>query len=576
MDQAHQPQVGHRRGRRSEATRYLCAAAHLDEAFRSRATQGLLSQPHRAVAPSYGIDVVPILRHCLSAQRRVITRDVVLSLILLVALLVVPAMAWPAWLLGLLIWGAFTMSSLRAGPGVARSLTGGRQWGCLGVTVMLAAMFALGWIAVVGLGVLTRAFAEAFYLLPLVFFGSRNAALVALGAITLIGIFPLLTFVTILTYRLMVHADIVDALQPEAFATREDPAAPAWALPRLDYLAEAQYGNVTYVAESTSRSPFIGSGVVDGFSSFAIPLVRHDDDRSQVFHAEQGDDAPADEALTAPALYERLRRSLAALGHPDTEHRLSGLSLQDRLYVNGRLRPTSEFLTPAPARPRYRVGSEIVEEVTDSERGQARRYLVVRVETWAGEVESSVFFYVAVRGDMLYVEYVETTLPPIAPRYHAIDSYERLTAWVVARQAAHSVVDLVRMAPGAPARLLWVAQQYVQRLRIERSAQRQARTRLAYDYGAQVSLRELGAAPPGWFAQFDAQEIQKVIVRRALGAIADSLAELGYDLMEFDARANVVINQSTTNLAGATIRDSHLATGSSSTLAAVARTTPRR
>lgn len=576
MDQANHPQVGHRRGRRSEATRYLCAAAHLDETFRSRATQGLLSQPHRAVAPSYGIDVVPILRHCLSAQRRVITRDIVLSLILLVALLVVPAMAWPAWLLGLVIWGAFTASSLRGGSGVARSLAGVRQWGCLGVALILAALFALGWVAVVGLGVLSQAFAEALYLLPLVFFGSRNAALVALGAITMIGIFPLLTFVTILTYRLMVHADIVDALQPEAFAAREDPVAPAWAQPRLDYLAEAQYGNVTYVAESTSRPPFIGSGVVDGFSSFAIPLVRRDDDRSQIFHPEQDDETLPDRALTAPVLYERLRRSLAALGHPDTERRLSGLSLQDRLYVNGRLRPSSEFLTPAPARPRYRVGSEIVDEVTDAERGNARRYLVVRVETWAGEVESSVFFYVAVRGDMLYVEYVETMLPPIAARYHAIDSYERLTAWVVARQAAQSLVDLVRMAPGAPCRLLWVAQQHLQRRRLERSVQREVRTRLAYDYGAQVSLRELGAAPPGWFAQFDAQEIQKVIVRRAFGAIADSLAEFGYDLMEFDARANVVINSSTTNLAGATISDSNLATGSASKLAAAIPTTPRR
>jgi hypothetical protein len=43
----------------SESTRYLCAAAYLDRGFANQVITKVLEGEHRAVAPSYGVDVVP-------------------------------------------------------------------------------------------------------------------------------------------------------------------------------------------------------------------------------------------------------------------------------------------------------------------------------------------------------------------------------------------------------------------------------------------------------------------------------------------------------------------------------------
>src|SRR5579875_154118 len=50
----------------SNATRYLCAAAYLDSGFANNAIEHLIAS-HRAVVPSRGIDLIPIMRHCLKA-----------------------------------------------------------------------------------------------------------------------------------------------------------------------------------------------------------------------------------------------------------------------------------------------------------------------------------------------------------------------------------------------------------------------------------------------------------------------------------------------------------------------------
>lgn len=314
-------------------------------------------------------------------------------------------------------------------------------------------------------------------------------------------------------------------------------------------------------------APYVGSGSIDWSASFAFPLRRsgaNTPNSDTGSDTGSGGESNGGGELRATDIYEALRSSLATLGHPNTpvERRFSTLKIQDRLYVNGRLRPDSPFLTPPPSRPLPRVDHRIIDEVSAQERGAARHYLVVRVATWAGEVETSLFFYAAVRGDMLYLEYTGTTLAPIAGRYHAIDSYERLTGLVLIKLLGKSLFDLIFVAPAAPLRLLQVGWQQLQRRKLQSALERETRRRLAFDYGSRLSLRELGAGQEGWFASADAAEIQKVIVRRAFGAVADLLDTRGYELLEFESRANVVINNSTTNLRGATITNSSLATGS--------------
>lgn len=71
----------------TETTRYLCAAAHLDEDFREYAIKNVFEEDHRAVGESYGVDIIPVAKWCYTARQRVYYRDLILFIDLLVLLL---------------------------------------------------------------------------------------------------------------------------------------------------------------------------------------------------------------------------------------------------------------------------------------------------------------------------------------------------------------------------------------------------------------------------------------------------------------------------------------------------------
>lgn len=75
----------------TEATRYLCAAAYLDREFADRIVERVLHERHRAVAPSYGVELHAVVRHCIAARRRNLVRALALTTLLLVGL---PLFVW--------------------------------------------------------------------------------------------------------------------------------------------------------------------------------------------------------------------------------------------------------------------------------------------------------------------------------------------------------------------------------------------------------------------------------------------------------------------------------------------------
>jgi hypothetical protein len=68
---------GDSRARRT--TRQLAAAAHLDPRFASRCVREVLKERHRAVAPSFGLDIATVLRHCVSARGRHLALGILLG-----------------------------------------------------------------------------------------------------------------------------------------------------------------------------------------------------------------------------------------------------------------------------------------------------------------------------------------------------------------------------------------------------------------------------------------------------------------------------------------------------------------
>ncbi len=78
---------GRPEGRPTNATRYLCAAAYLNPAYANQVIWELVAS-RRAVAPSVGMDLGPVIRHCLNARRIQLTRDVILAILLVAGLIV--------------------------------------------------------------------------------------------------------------------------------------------------------------------------------------------------------------------------------------------------------------------------------------------------------------------------------------------------------------------------------------------------------------------------------------------------------------------------------------------------------
>src|ERR1700745_2343900 len=79
------PEAAHLHPARTETTRYLCAAAHLDRRYREEVLDATIRQTHRAVAPCYGVDLSVVARHAVLASRRALVRDVILITLLAAA-----------------------------------------------------------------------------------------------------------------------------------------------------------------------------------------------------------------------------------------------------------------------------------------------------------------------------------------------------------------------------------------------------------------------------------------------------------------------------------------------------------
>lgn len=71
-----------KRVQESDATRYLCAAVHLNSAVADAVIDGILEQEFRAVPSSPYVDLRPVVKHALAARSRQLTRDGLLFVLL--------------------------------------------------------------------------------------------------------------------------------------------------------------------------------------------------------------------------------------------------------------------------------------------------------------------------------------------------------------------------------------------------------------------------------------------------------------------------------------------------------------
>lgn len=73
---------------RTDTTRLLCAACYLNPLFRFEVHENYIEARHNAIAPSYGVDLPIVVRHCLDARGRAFVRNLCVVGLLIVCSLV--------------------------------------------------------------------------------------------------------------------------------------------------------------------------------------------------------------------------------------------------------------------------------------------------------------------------------------------------------------------------------------------------------------------------------------------------------------------------------------------------------
>ncbi|MFI6438451.1 hypothetical protein [Streptomyces sp. NPDC050759] len=515
-----------------DVTRYLCAAAYVDEGFADRVVEDVLADEAGAVAASPDVDLVTVVRHCLTAQELRHRRDQRLT-----GAFALVAVFAPLWLLFVTLF----LSTTQQAGGRPSLATRGRHQPegrvlvgtavAAGIAVLIA--FALG-VAVSSLP--TPAFVS--WLLGS-YLAGVPAALVSVTAVAL-------AYVTVVRHDLAVDRLLRTTMTREAFSRQPRPTVPPrkWMAERLAAIREAQDGNVTVYSGYT---PFLGYAPAASQWSLAVPLLPSDDRVGGV--SRPGGPQP----FTVTELVDHVRARLSATATrvtdaaADGEAVLGSLVVQDRIFVSGTAVGDDErFIRATSLAPVARLSADQVERIMERPTGAVRHCLAVHLPLWGGDVVPTVFLHFSTEGRTLHLHCTNHVLGPVKADYHVVD---RLRGPLSPTARRGLLLDAVPRTGGAffaaPFRALRQArfeERHSRRMGDELKALEQDPV---YDFGARLSVRELAVSPDfqNYFQVVDAARITSLVQRHTLAAIRAFLDTRGYDITDFRAQQQTILNQ---------------------------------
>lgn len=529
-------------GQMSNSTRYLCAAAYLDPKYANSVISELVSS-HRGVAPSLGIDLVPIIRHCLDARRAQALRDLLLTVLLIIGLFLatVPIIA--------ILFISYLLSFLPGAQWERRSL-GMKVMAGLGIVVVLAAI-------------------AVYYLLGSYFNQANGGASPSFGplasgfsTLAVVLIFLAVIGLVLIGYSHSMYRTFNDRLRPGAEAGRFNRASEE-AEARIAQVAAAQRGNIAIYG---GNNPFIGTGprLLNEDWSIAIELDRAPGPGRS--NGRTGRRSGSYVPIDPVELHQVIRARLLKVkdeGLPPNE-RIAALSMHDHVAGDGHCRWDSPFIDQARTTPYSQASPEAIDALIRHPAAGLRYYLRVCVSdegqpVWANrrevigstdqEIAVSAFIYVAVEGRMFYLQFVPTLLPPIDHRYHIIDRLPRVSSGefmvkVILNAASTSFKDITR----APFRLVGTALRVMTESWSYRSEGRSASDYVFADIGARISARESGGSAEArtYIQVLDTVKYTRVVQRLVLDTVLDFLTEKGVDTSAYQESASAIISNSYT------------------------------
>ncbi|WP_280874417.1 hypothetical protein [Streptomyces pseudovenezuelae] len=535
-----------------DVTRYLCAAAYVDEGFADRVVEGVLADEASAVAPSPGVDLLAVVRHCLSAQEIRYRRDLRLA-----AAFGTVALLAPLWLVFVLV---ILSAAQRGGVQQSFATRGQRQPGSrvlvnTGIAVGVVVIFAF-YLGVVFSSLPVGGFAS--WLLGS-YLAGVPAVLASVGAAGF-------AYATVVRHDLDVDRLLRTTMTRETFARQPRPTVPRrkWIAERLLAIKEARDGNVTVYS---GYSPFIGYSATSSKAAIAVPLLPAEDPAGMSRR-------PAEpRPFTVTELVDHVRRQLhavAARGVADgtptdsvpasasaSGESLGSLVIEDRVFANGTtIGDDDRFIRSTTLAPAARLSPEAVERIMLRPTGTVRHYLAIHVPLWGGDVVPSVLLHFSTLGQTLHLHIDNHVLGPVNAAYHVVDRLrDPLTP---ERQRGLLVTALFHAGPAffaAPFRALRHARFEVRHNRRMSDEIKAMEQDPVYDYGARLSIREtaLSTNYHNYFQVVDAERITSLVQRHTFAAIREFLDAHGYDTNDFRAQQQTILNQGLIQQGGTSI-----------------------
>jgi hypothetical protein len=517
--------------RLNAATRHLCAGVYVDSAFRDRVLRDSYNDNKRRFAPSYGFDPIPVLRHAWRSWRLEITQHVVVTAILVVVLVWRPLIAVLVGGLALAWWAGHQLSALSyARWRYLLDRTGQLHGHDLDRHSKFFAVLTATGVAATGI---TAAILDAHHRGQPLLRGNLTEALVVL-----------LAPITIAAGTAVARQYVLDRVMDEPEREQDSPLSG-----RLGTLAGTQAHGYTVYG---GHRPFIGSGRRVRGWSFVQRLIPPAEVWAQF---EPNSAARQTSEYAAPPfrtdqLVTHLHQQIQSLcDETDPEVRLPGLRVADHVFIEGtRARP---FLAEFDANE-----ADATQRVMTNPDDAARHYLACCIESWGGEVFTTVFVHASLQGRTLYLEFSTYALTPVCRAFQDIDSIGATGPGARWRAAWSSL----RHTPGlllAPVRLARALRLLGSAVGARHDLTREARR--GVNIGARFSLREEAVWRPDqrdddpgerarqepdidYFQLGDINKHSQILERRLLAAVADFLSTKKVDTSEFWQRATTILN----------------------------------
>jgi len=513
---------------RDDVTRYLCAAAHLDDDYTDDAIREFLTERTRQIPPSPGVDAAAVLTEAVAARARRKLRDWALILLMTVFALVAPIIFTAVWILVALPSFLKEYRVRRAAEWMKFALK-------VGVILVLALIF-LDWFGVGSPGHLSSILEPS---------GDRPAAAAAFVGLLLA---ILLTDELVVWRHLFVRFRRNRSIEPMRRRTvlrfasqtvRDNLRAgttlwpPMAHMPDVSQTIDPLFGAAPVIVYRSYR-PFVGSGKPFEAFSIAVPL-------------EAAVDQP--KRITTDDLYDVIAREVGSLRQATALApglRLAGLAIGGQIVVSADElidhlgEPAAGDFLPSPeARPYTWLRKERVRDIRANPLEWARYYQYYRLETWDRDLVVSVFVHVAVDMNALYLEWTPCALLPIRKKYHEVDTMSESVTIPIGR----ALRQLVQLPASLPRRL-------VKALALTRPEPEEQDVD-PDKYGVARSLRELAQdwRIRDYLQVLDQSRYLKLTKSRLVLAVSRFMRASGYSTASFDTQATTVINKSV-NIAG--------------------------